>query len=213
MIYSITNMSTAVNTAKEMENTAKSVQSVPEENSLVNSAAKVDVYEKESGNTQEDTGVTYKPNAELVDQLKAELDQVKSRFTGMVKEMLEKQGLKIAEGEGIWKTLAKGEFTVDEQTREEAQQAISTDGYWGVERTSTRIVDFAKALVGGNPARVEEMREAFIKGYEAAAEIWGGALPDITKQTYDASMKLFDEWAAEGKNETENVSEAESAEA
>ena len=166
---------------------------------------KQDTYVKEPDRKHEETGVTYTANAQLVDSLKAELEKTMDRFTSMVEEMLAKQGMKIAEGEGVWKTLASGKFTVDEQTQEEAKQAISEDGYWGVKNTSIRIVNFAKALVGGDPARAEEMREAFMKGYQAAEKIWGGTLPEITQQTYDASMKLFDEWKASGVESDEDT--------
>lgn len=201
--------SVRVGVSREVTETCAQPQreTVREQRTSINITAKLDVYEQTARVPQESAGTTYTSNAELVDQLKGQMAQTKERFTAMVKEMLEKQGLKIAEGEGVWKTLAQGEFNVDEQTQAEAQQAISPEGYWGVERTSVRIVDFAKALVGGDPARVEEMRDAFIKGYEAATEIWGMALPDITKQTYDASMKLFDEWA--GVNSEEEISEVE----
>ena len=158
-----------------------------------------DVYVKGLDTKKEDAGVTYTQNAQLVDNLKAELEKNIDRFTSMVEEMLAKQGLKIAQGQGVWKTLAKGNFTVDAQTQEEARQAISEDGYWGVKCTSKRIVDFAKALVGGDPERAEEMREAFIKGYRAAENAWGGALPTIAQQTCCAAMELFDEWAAEAQ--------------
>lgn len=62
-------------------------------------------------------------------------------------------------------------------------------------------MNFAKALVGGDPSRAEEMRDAVIKGFEEAQKAWGGELPDISQQTYDATMKLFDDWAAEASAE------------
>ena len=60
--------------------------------------------------------------------------------------------------------------------------------------TSERMVNFGKALVGGNPEKIGLLKDAFIKGFEAATKSWGGALPDITKDTYDAVMDLFDKW-------------------
>lgn len=140
--------------------------------------------------------VTYARNGALVEQLKAEQVEIQARFLHTVQETLAKQGREIAIGEGIWKFLASGEYTVDAETQAAAKEAISEDGYWGVKQTSERIVSFAKALVGGDPSRVEEMRAAFIKGFEAATEAWGGTLPEITSRTYDAVMALFDEWAA-----------------
>ena len=40
------------------------------------------------------------------------------------------------------------------------------------------------------------MRKAFEKGYKQAEKTWGGELPEISKQTYDAVMKGFDDMAA-----------------
>lgn len=155
-----------------------------------------DVYEP-SQDTVETEDITYTPESRsLADQLKLEQAEIQARFLRTVQDMITSQGREIAIGEGIWKFLASGEYTVDAETQAAAKQAISEDGYWGVAQTSQRIVSFAKALVGGDPSRVEEMREAFVKGFKAATDTWGGKLPDITSQAYDAVMALFDEWAA-----------------
>lgn len=164
----------------------------------------VDTFEsgkKEETQTPDDgTGKIYKPNQKLVAQLKAEQAQIQAKFINSVKDMLSKQGVKIAWAEGsdnndeFWKTIAKGDYTVDPEIKSAAQEAISEDGYWGVKQTSQRIVDFGKALVGGNPEKIGLLKDAFIKGFEAATKSWGSALPDITKDTYDAVMDLFDKW-------------------
>jgi len=173
-------------------------------------AAKEDVYEPE--NKEEaaaaDEVKTYKQNTKLVEQLKAEQAQIQSRFVNMVKDMLGKQGKTIAEGDGIWKVLASGDFQVDAETKQAAQDAISEDGYWGVKQTSERIVGFAKALVGGDPSKIQLMKDAFVKGYEAAGDTWGDKLPDITKKTYNAVMDLFDKWENEGKEDSSEKTEA-----
>lgn len=64
-----------------------------------------------------------------------------------------------------------------------------------MKQTSERILSFATALTGGNPDKIEEMRAAFEKGYKKAEETWGGKLPDICKQTYDAVLSGFDKMA------------------
>ncbi len=143
--------------------------------------------------------VSYQMDTETVNQLKADLEQQKSRFLTSVKDMLTKQGVKVAEGDGIWKQIAQGKFSVDAETRDAAKAAISEDGYWGVQQTSERFVKYAKALTGGDPAKAEAMREAFRKGYKEAEKAWGGSLPELSQKTYDATMKLFDDWASEGQ--------------
>lgn len=169
-----------------------------------------DVYEPEKKDpaAEEEAGTSYKPNKKLVEELKAEQAQMQSRFVNMVKDMLGKQGITIAEGEGFWKFMASGEYKVDEETQKAAQEAIGEDGYWGVSKTSERIVGFAKALTGGNPEKIDLVKDAFIKGYEAAEKAWGGKLPDLSKDTYDAVMKLFDEWEKESKGDKTEDSEA-----
>ena len=143
--------------------------------------------------------VSYQMDTETVNQLKADLEQQKSRFLTSVKDMLTKQGVKVAEGDGIWKQIAQGKFQVDAETRDAAKAATAEDGYWGVQQTSERFIKYAKALTGGDPAKAEAMREAFRKGYEEAEKAWGGSLPELSQKTYDATMKLFDDWASEGQ--------------
>lgn len=151
-----------------------------------------------SGGAQ-DESVVYQPNKALVEQLKAEQQANQLRFLNMVRDTFTKQGIQAAGGDEIWAQIAQGNFTVDPETRAAAQSAIAEDGYWGVAQTSERLVNFARALVGGDPARAEEMRDAVIKGFQAAEKAWGGALPDISQKTYDATMRLFDDWAQEGE--------------
>lgn len=147
-------------------------------------------------------GQTYTSNAKLVEHLKVEQEENQARFLRTVKSTILKQATEIS-GDGIWKFIASGDYTVDAETKKAAEAAIAEDGYWGVQQTSQRIVAFAKALVGGDASRLEEMKEAFIKGYKAAGAAWGGELPGIAGQTYDAVMKLFDEWEQEGAGGSE----------
>ncbi len=128
----------------------------------------------------------------IVDQLKADQAKREAQFTSLVQDMLSKQVGKYGVANSIWKILSSGNFTVDEETQKKAQEDISEDGYWGVEQTSDRIVSFATALAGDDADALEEMRDAFLKGYEQAEEQWGGELPEICKSTYDAVLEKID---------------------
>jgi hypothetical protein len=86
---------------------------------------------------------------------------------------------------------------VDSETQAAAQEAISEDGYFGVNKTSERIIEFAKALSGGDKSKIESLRNAFEEGFESAKEAFGGELPEISQQTYDKVMQGFDDWAKE----------------
>ena len=81
-------------------------------------------------------------------------------------------------------------------TQEEAQQLISEDGYWGIEKTSDRIVQFAIAAAGNDPGRLDAIKASIEKGFSMAADAFGGTLPEISFKTHDAIMEKLDAWAA-----------------
>ena len=160
------------------------------------------VYESSKESTS--TGKTYTPNTKLVNQLKADAAAHAQQLQNIVSQLMSKQGQTYNTANGIWSFLAKGDFTVDAATKAQAEKDIAEDGYWGVEQTSNRIIDFATALTGGDPDKIEEMREAFKKGYKMAEDTWGGKLPDISQRTYDAVMEKFDKLAQEAGLTTSN---------
>ncbi len=79
----------------------------------------------------------------------------------------------------------------------EARELLSEDGYWGVEKTSERILAFAVSAAGNDPAKLEQIKEAVEEGFRAAREAFGGTLPEISARTHDAVMEKLDQWAAE----------------
>jgi hypothetical protein len=106
--------------------------------------------------------------------------------------MLNKQANTYGTATNMWQFLASGNFTVDADTQAQAQKDIAEDGYWGVNQTSDRIVQFATSLAGDDTESLQKMRDAFLKGYEQAEKTWGGELPDISKKTYDAVLEKLD---------------------
>lgn len=131
--------------------------------------------------------VTYSQNLSINTLENDGYDQLR----GLVSNLLKEQGLdlKIAVGES--------EINIDEISQEEAQSLIAEDGYFGVGQTSDRIVDFAKAISGNDPTRIEAIREGIEKGFNEALEAFGGSLPEISYQTYDAVYEKLDSWIAE----------------
>jgi hypothetical protein len=78
----------------------------------------------------------------------------------------------------------------------EAQVLIADDGYFGVEQTSERIVDFAINAFGNDPGKLQQMIDAIDKGFKEAQQAFGGALPEISQKTYEAIMEKLDTFAA-----------------
>ena len=155
------------------------------------------VYEPSNDNKTAATKKTYTQDTNLIAKLKADTEARTAQLRSLVEQMMGKQANAYGNANDIWKFLASGNYTVDPATKAQAQADIAEDGYWGVEQTSDRIIDFANALTGGNPDKLEEMRDAFLKGYEQAQETWGGELPDISKRTYEAVLNKFDKLAEE----------------
>lgn len=151
------------------------------------------VYEpSSSAQTAAASQTSKKPNAALVAKMKADSDARVSQLKSLVEQMISGQGKTLGKADSIWSFLAGGDYTVDPAVRAQAQKDIADDGYWGVEQTSDRIVDFATALAGNDPKKLEEMRAAFEKGFKQATGTWGSKLPDISQRTYKAVMDKFD---------------------
>lgn len=119
------------------------------------------------------------------------IEIVRKSMTGQASTWDKSQGLK-----SLFENL-----TVDADTIAQAKKDIADDGYWGVEKTSDRILDFAKALSGGDKDKADELLNAFKKGFSQATGAWGDKLPSICQDTYDAVLKKFDDW----KNGTEDT--------
>lgn len=182
-------------------------------------AAKTDYTEKKSeSSTKTDTGVVYEKSSDqtsgtvtkktdysLINKLKADAEERTSQLRSLVEKMMTKQGVAIGTADSMWSFLAKGDFTVDEATRAQAQADIADDGYWGVDQTSDRILDFAKALSGNDPEKADLLLDAFKKGFKEATKSWGQDLPDISQRTYDAVVEKFNKW----KNGTEETEAAQ----
>ncbi len=108
---------------------------------------------------------------------------------GLVTNMLKEQGIdfKVANGEQ--------EIDISSLSQEEATELIAEDGYFGVDQTSDRIVDFAIDIAGGDPTRLDAIKEGVEKGFNEALEAFNGWLPDISYETFDAVMNKLDAWA------------------
>lgn len=149
------------------------------------------VYEKGSS---ESSSSKKTQNSALVAKLKADSDNRISQLRGIVEQMMSKQGAAIGKADDMWSFLAGGNFTVSADVKAQAQADIAEDGYWGVNQTSDRILDFAKALSGNDKSKAQELVDAFKKGFDQATKAWGGKLPDISQQTYDKVLEKFDNW-------------------
>ena len=164
------------------------------------------VYEKENTTQTDSTKQIYSNNTtdykKIADQLRADADYRKQQMVNLVAQTLGKQANsqsivdlfngKAEPGKGL-KSIYES-MKVDQATIDQAKRDISEDGYWGVKQTSDRLVDMAIALSGNDPSKADLLMNAIKKGYEQATAAWGDKLPDISKQTLDATMEKMEQW-------------------
>ncbi|MBQ7832559.1 MAG: hypothetical protein IJ336_03160 [Lachnospiraceae bacterium] len=185
---SVNSVTTSVSSAYGNYATPKEATKTADKAKATNDTAAV--YESSASKT------SYKnkkvANPELANQIKAANDARISQLENIVHQLISGQGDAYGKANNMWQFLASGNFTVDPATKAQAQADIAEDGYWGVNATSDRIVDFAVALAGDDPEKLEDMRAAFQKGFDQATKTWGGELPDISQRTYEAVMEKFD---------------------
>lgn len=185
-----------------------------------------DTYEKSTEKTDDPTKTVYKRDTVKVAQLRAQDDAYISNLQNLVNELLNQTGKNAqANGANSWQTAGgldpnkvesywdllvdngDGTFSfhpdlspeMQDKLISKAQEDIGENGYYGVKQTSQRILDFAKAITGGDPSKIGEMRKMAQEAFDDVAKIMGGKLPEISQKTYDAVMKGFDEWEAAAK--------------
>lgn len=207
------------------QNAAKTSDTVKKEDAAKksevakNADAKNDgvVYDKSNETSDSSKKATYSVNkmsaddrAALVKQLKADQESRQQQLTSLVQQMMTKQATTYANANDMWKFLAKGDFTVDAQTKLQAQKDIAEDGYYGVQQTADRLFDFASALAGDDVDKMKKMQTAMQKGFDQATKAWGQKLPDISQKTMDAANKKFEEYyKSKNSASTNNTSTSE----
>jgi len=110
---------------------------------------------------------------------------------GLVANLLKEQGI------NIQISIDDSEVDLAEITQEEAAELVSEDGYFGVEKTSERIFQFAVGIAGGDPSRIDAIKDGVDRGFQEALDAFGGWLPDISHDTYDTVMEKLDKWVAD----------------
>ena len=160
-------------------------------------AVQGDTYETESTPKK----VTYakpefKPDLATIQKLQQDNDQAFSKLKLIVTELLKQQGMKFED----LKIGEIGNIKVDAATQQQAQAAIDDGGEYRAEHVSDRIVQFAKAISGGDKSKIDILKTAIDKGFGEAKQAIGQELPDVSQQTYKLVMDKLDAWANEDQS-------------
>lgn len=201
-ISGIGNSSSAVISTKDSVKYSKQKKEKPESTSTEAAKDIQDIYTPSGAVDKGEVtpkNKTYTVNMAEINRIKAEVNRRTEDLRSIVEKLITKQGHTVNE---VLKALEDGKeikISIDPETQAQAQAEISEDGFWGVKQTSERIVEFAKQLSGGDPEKINAMKDAFEKGFRDAEKAFGGKLPEISYQTYDAVMKGFEDWEGESK--------------
>lgn len=128
----------------------------------------------------------------LIKSLNEQLDAHTQQMQNLVNQLL--GGKQNTEGWSLAETYRQVAQAADPETIEQAKKDIAEDGEWGVEKTSERMFQMAKALSGDDPTKADEMIAAVQKGLKQATQAWGEDLPEISQKTVDATIKKLQEW-------------------
>ena len=189
---SVNGVSNAAASYESSQTKSKELKKTPKQEKEKQSEAAA-VYEKTE--TAEDTSKKiYTRDQVTIDRLKSDAERRNQNLQNLVQKLLLKQGSTYSDTVDIYQLLREGKVQVDDETRVQAQKDIAEDGYWGVEKTSDRMVEFAKALSGGDRTKAGELIDAVKKGFEAATKAWGDALPEISRRTIDATISKLEDW-------------------
>ncbi len=172
-------------------------------------AKNVDTFEKKSETAE---SLTYEPPKKLTnEQIEALVDEQEQSKLEFFAAMVEKN-VSIQAGQNTV-THAGFEFSASSAniltqifgslenalptpatTPEGALASISEGGAYSIEAVSGRIMKMATTFAANSPEVLEEMREAVIKGFEAAGLNieTGEGMPDITMDTFNHVMGEFD---------------------
>ena len=180
-INNITGYSSELNSHREITGAHISAKSVSSDNpDKVSSLDHVDLsfFKIEESVTYSSTGT-----------LQSTLDASYDLLRGYVLDVFEKQGMDF--------TLSTGDETVDlsELSQSEAQELIAENGYFGVDQTSDRIVEFAVGIAGNDPSRLDAILQGVEQGFNEALEAFGSWLPEISYKTYDTAVDKIHKWA------------------
>ena len=126
----------------------------------------------------------------MLDETNRQTESLRELILKMFNRQAEKNGL----ANGTEPFLNPGEMIdIDPETRAKAQEDIAEGGYYSVEKTGDRIFDFALAVAGNDPDKLEKMRKATEAGFKQAEQQWGDKLPAISYDTMEYVRNKFDE--------------------
>jgi len=137
---------------------------------------------------------TFQPDMNRVNELwnnhRAEVDSFRRMIESLFNQQAQRQGL--ANGWSL------SDIEITPEMRAEAEEMIGEGGYFSVEETAARLLDFAVAISGGDPARIDLLESAVERGFAQAERMFGREMPQISHDTLAAVREGFNQWREGG---------------
>lgn len=194
---STTNQTNQVNQINQTYETsaASTAPKATDQNSTATQNANKDVVYEKSASTKKDSANQIYNRNSIVSKLKADQQSRAESMRSLVDKLLNKQKDKYdIANSNLSSIFRNAAANADPATIKKAQEDISEDGYWGVNKTSDRMVSMAIALSGGDTSKADEMMNAIQKGFDKATTAWGEKLPDISQRTLEATKQKMEDW-------------------
>lgn len=86
---------------------------------------------------------------------------------------------------------------ITELSINEAKDLVSSEGFFGVDKTSQRVSSFVFSIADDNLEALQESRKGIVQGFEEAEKLWGDKLPEISYETQKQTLSIIDEKIAE----------------
>lgn len=89
---------------------------------------------------------------------------------------------------------------ITELSKDEAKDLISSNGFFGIDATSSRVSSFVFSMTGNDIEALEQSRKGLVQGFEEALKLFGGELPEISFQTQEKTLSIVDKKIEELNN-------------
>ena len=137
---------------------------------------------------------TFQPDSARVNELWNNHREQVDSFRRMIESLFNQQ----AQRQGLANGWSISDIEITPEMRAEAEEMIGEGGYFSVEETAARLLDFAVAISGGDPARIDLLQDAVERGFAQAERMFGREMPQISHDTMAAVREGFDQWREGG---------------
>ena len=170
------------------------------------------VYTPSAPVTGNNAPTQFQPDTARVQEMWRSHNQQVESFRRMVETLMEQQAQRqfgmgnpfwrrdeIGMGNPEWDDLqfVMNNIEVTDEMRAEANAMLGEGGYFSIEETAGRILEFAVALSGGDPDRIDDLSDAVERAF-AQVERMFGEMPQISHDTLAAVREGFDQWREGG---------------